>query len=214
MEQKILASVAFRERPEADISVGESSKSKFRSASFAAATRACNGIRKRCHHLGPGLIAGAADDDPSGIATYSQVGAQFGYSLGWVLLLTGPLLVAIQEISARVGYVTAQERGPSRPDRSPAQLRRIRLDTLLGAGGAMLIALCIMGSPAATLNVNGNVSIQTSAQAAEALRPIAGDIAFALFAAGIIGTGMLAVPALAASAAYAVAEAESYGDGF
>ncbi len=53
--------------------------------------------------LGPGLITGASDDDPSGIATYSQAGAQFGYSLGWTLVLTYPLMCAIQMISAQVG---------------------------------------------------------------------------------------------------------------
>src|SRR5271154_2489177 len=56
--------------------------------------------------LGPGLITGASDDDPSGIATYSQVGAQFGYGLAWTLLFTYPLMAAIQEISARIGRVT------------------------------------------------------------------------------------------------------------
>src|SRR5438552_6239046 len=56
--------------------------------------------------LGPGLIAGASDDDPSGIATYSQAGAQFGYGLMWTLLFTYPLMAAIQEISARIGRVT------------------------------------------------------------------------------------------------------------
>jgi Mn2+/Fe2+ NRAMP family transporter len=56
--------------------------------------------------MGPGLITGASDDDPSGIATYSQAGAQFGYSLGWTLLLTYPLMCAIQMISAQVGRVT------------------------------------------------------------------------------------------------------------
>src|SRR5271154_1215330 len=57
--------------------------------------------------LGPGLITGAADDDPSGIATYSQVGAQFGYGIGWTMLFSFPLMVAIQEISARIGRTTA-----------------------------------------------------------------------------------------------------------
>ena len=56
--------------------------------------------------LGPGLITGAADDDPSGIATYSQAGAQFGYALGWTVVLTYPLMVGIQLISARMGRVT------------------------------------------------------------------------------------------------------------
>jgi NRAMP (natural resistance-associated macrophage protein)-like metal ion transporter len=58
--------------------------------------------------MGPGLITGASDDDPSGIATYSQAGAQFGYSLGWTLLLTYPLMCAIQMISAQVGCVTGK----------------------------------------------------------------------------------------------------------
>src|ERR1700726_2122718 len=58
--------------------------------------------------LGPGLIPGASDDDPSGIATYSQVGAQFGYSMTWVMLFTWPLMAAIQEISARIGRVTGE----------------------------------------------------------------------------------------------------------
>jgi NRAMP (natural resistance-associated macrophage protein)-like metal ion transporter len=56
--------------------------------------------------LGPGLVTGAADDDPSGIATYSQAGAQFGFQLGWTLLLTYPLMVTIQAISARIGRTT------------------------------------------------------------------------------------------------------------
>ena len=58
--------------------------------------------------LGPGLITGASDDDPSGIATYSQAGAQFGFDLGWTLLFTWPLMCAIQEISARIGRVTGR----------------------------------------------------------------------------------------------------------
>src|ERR1700710_3171493 len=58
--------------------------------------------------LGPGLITGASDDDPSGIPTYSQAGAQFGYSLGWTLLLTYPLMCAIQLIAARIGRVTGR----------------------------------------------------------------------------------------------------------
>src|SRR5437660_8023860 len=56
--------------------------------------------------LGPGLITGASDDDPSGIGTYSEAGAQLGYGIGWTMLLTFPLMAAIQEISARVGRVT------------------------------------------------------------------------------------------------------------
>jgi NRAMP (natural resistance-associated macrophage protein)-like metal ion transporter len=306
--------------------------------------------------LGPGLITGASDDDPSGIATYSQVGAQFGYSLAWTMVLTYPLMAAIQEISARIGRVTGLgiagnirrhysphllraivlllivantinlgadlgamgdalrlliggpkglyvvafavgcavleifltypryvailkwstiallayaatvlvvrvswhdlllnmfvpqlsltqdyivavvavfgttispylffwqaseeaedervEDGAEPLTASPAQaareLRRIRLDTYIGMAYSNLIALFIIVTAAATLHAHGLTDINTSAQAAEALRPIAGPFAFAVFAAGIIGTGLLAVPVLAGSAAYALGEA-------
>ena len=304
--------------------------------------------------LGPGVITGAADDDPSGIATYSQAGAQFGFALGWTVVLTLPLMIGIQMISARIGRVTghglasnirrhypapilyavvallfvantinvaadiaamaesvhlvaggptqlyavafgavclslevfmsyrryvrylkwltlalfayvgvvlsvdvrwgqvlagialprmelsasalmlvvaifgttispylffwqaAQEveeaaAAASRAGRANAastgrQLRRIELDTIAGMTFSNLIALAIIVSAAATLHPAGITHIETSAQAAEALRPIAGPFAFALFCLGIVGTGMLAVPVLAGSAAYAVAE--------
>ncbi|WP_234730455.1 NRAMP family divalent metal transporter [Acidocella facilis] len=305
--------------------------------------------------LGPGLITGASDDDPSGIATYSQVGAQFGYSLGWLMLFTWPLMCAIQEISARIGrvtgrgiagnlkrhyptsvvysvvlllvvanvinigadlgamgaalklliggpaliyvalfglvtvllevfsrysryvsvlkwltlslftyvgvafvvglpwakvgynlivphitfdtpYITAvvailgttispylffwqaeeeveevKERPLARPlERAPeqatAEFARIRIDTAVGMGLSNGVALFIILTTAATLNAHGVTDIQTSSQAAEALRPIAGPFAFFIFALGIIGTGLLALPVLAGSSAYAVGE--------
>jgi NRAMP (natural resistance-associated macrophage protein)-like metal ion transporter len=305
--------------------------------------------------LGPGLITGAADDDPSGIATYSQAGAQFGYSLLWTLFFTYPLMVGIQVVSARIGRVsgcglagnirrhypkwvlyglvslllaanainigadlsamadaTALLVGGSRhlfilgfgsfcvvlqiyfsyaryvrvlkwltlslfayvgvvfsvdlpwadvikgtfvpsfntqagylmtvvaifgttispylffwqasqecedlravkaakplhdhPDQAARQLARIKLDTYIGMGFSNLIAFFIMLTTAATLHAHGVTDIQTSAKAAEALRPIAGKFAFLLFSMGIIGTGLLAVPVLAGSAAFAVAE--------
>ena len=306
--------------------------------------------------LGPGLITGASDDDPSGIGTYSQAGAQFGFGIGWTMLLTYPLMVAIQEISARIGrttghgiagnlcrhypnwllygvvtllfiantinigadlsaiadairlliggptalyvvfigticvvaivfmtyeryvwllkwltlslfaYVAAlfaikipwgeaflgalvpriistsayfttllaifgttispylffwqasleaedQRLNPLErplvraPHQAPQAFERIRADTLIGMGFSNLIALAIIFTTAATLHQAGITSIESSTQAAEALRPIAGDFAFLLFALGIIGTGLLAVPVLAGSAAYAVGEA-------
>jgi NRAMP (natural resistance-associated macrophage protein)-like metal ion transporter len=306
--------------------------------------------------MGPGLIAGASDDDPSGIATYSQAGAQFGYNMGWTLLFTYPLMCAIQLISAQIGRVTglglagnmrrhypapllyllvgllvvantinlgadlgamaaalrllidgpmllyiagfavvsvlaevfirysryasvlrwltlslfayvatvfvvgvpwltvarnlvlpdislsgdyltvvvavfgttispylffwqageevedAKEDPEAEaliqaPDQAPRQMARMRLDTLVGMGASNIIALFIMLTTAATLHAHGVTDIQTSAQAAEALRPIAGRFAFTVFALGIIGTGLLAVPVLAGSAAYAVGEA-------
>ena len=305
--------------------------------------------------LGPGLITGASDDDPSGIATYSQVGAQFGYGLAWVMLFSWPLMCAIQEISARIGRVTGRgiagnlkrhyplgvvysvvgllvlanvinlgadlgamgaalklliggpallyvalfglltvllevfsrysryvsilkwltlslfayvgvafvvdipwttvgynlivprvtsdaayitaivallgttispylffwqaeeevEEVKERPDAKPlsrapeqanAEFKRIRLDTYVGMALSNAVALFIILTTAATLNAHGVTDIQTSSQAAEALRPIAGPFAFAVFAIGIIGTGMLALPVLAGSSAYALGE--------
>ena len=312
--------------------------------------------------LGPGLITGASDDDPSGIATYSEVGAQFGYSMAWVMLFTWPLMAAIQEISARIGRVTGEGiagnirehyprfvllamvalllaantinlgadlgamgaalhlllKGSARlyvvifavacallevfmryenyvrilkwtavslfayvatalavdvpwrqvafhtlvpqivwskdylvsivavlgttitpycffwqsseeaederidpaahrlidaPDEAAAQIGRIRVDTVVGMGLSNLISWFIIITTAATLNARGITDIQTSSQAAEALRPIAGEFAFVVFAAGIIGIGLLAVPVLAGSAAYAMGEALGWPTG-
>jgi NRAMP (natural resistance-associated macrophage protein)-like metal ion transporter len=314
--------------------------------------------------LGPGLVTGAADDDPSGIATYSQAGAQFGFNLLWTVVFTYPLMVAIQMTSARLGYVTGRGLAanvkavfprsvlygivallliantiniaadiaamgealrllvggsallysvivgvlcltlqvflryeqyvgylkwltlallsyaavvftvhvpwgqvmhqllfPSLPldhetiviivavfgttispylffwqaaqemedvrsssgngaaalahrDRTPREhLRRIRWDTYLGMGFSNLVAFFIIVSAAVTLHKAGITDIQTSAQAAEALRPIGGPATFVLFSLGIVGTGMLAVPVLAGSAAYAVSESFEWRTG-
>jgi len=318
--------------------------------------RAGRGAAQRLRQLGPGLITGAADDDPSGIATYSQAGAQFGYSMLWSVVFTLPLMAAIQIVSARIGYVTGRglaanikqafprpvllavvglllvantlniaadiaamaealrlllggsahvyavtfglaslllqvflpyqntvrwlkwltlsllayvavvfsiqlpwlqvlertldpqlrldremlltvvavfgttispylffwqagqevedrQAGPGLPH-SPQEvrrhLRRIKWDTNVGMTFSNLIAFFIILATAATLHAAGVTTIQTSAQAAEALRPLAGERAFLLFALGIIGTGMLAVPVLAGSVAYAVAEAAGW----
>jgi len=304
--------------------------------------------------LGPGLVTGAADDDPSGIATYSQVGAQFGYGLSGAMLFCFPFMAVIQEIAARIGCVTGhgiahnlrchyapsllrsvvvmllvanvinlgadlgamgaalglliggpallyalafgllcivleifisydryaailkwttlslftyvavvfavdvpwgealttmlvptfkldaahatalvailgttispylffwqagqeveeQERRHAKalcisPRNADREFSRIRVDTLVGMGVSNLVALFIIFATAATLHANGVTNIQSAEQAAEALRPIAGPLSFGLFALGIIGTGMLAVPVLAGSAAYAVSE--------
>jgi NRAMP (natural resistance-associated macrophage protein)-like metal ion transporter len=311
--------------------------------------------------LGPGLVTGAADDDPSGIATYSQVGAQFGYGLAWTMLFSFPLMAVIQAVSARIGCVTGHGiahnlrrhysprllggvvslllvanmvnlgadlgamgaalglliGGPERlytvlfgivcilletfisyaryasvlkwatlclftyvgvvftahvpwgaaiygtfvpqfafdaphamalvallgttispylffwqagqeveelhrrhvkplcitPRDAGPELSRIRTDTMFGTGVSNLIALFIIFATAATLNASGVTDIQTSSQAAEALRPVAGVFTFALFAIGIISTGMLAVPVLAGSAAYAVSELFAWREG-
>jgi len=92
------------------------------------------------------------------------------------------------------------------PEQARAQLQRIKIDTYIGMGFSNLVAFFIMLTAVVTLHLHGTTDIQTSAQAAQALRPLAGDFAFALFSAGIVGTGLLAVPILAGSAAYAVAE--------
>jgi Mn2+/Fe2+ NRAMP family transporter len=94
--------------------------------------------------------------------------------------------------------ITPKDAGP--------ELKRIRIDTLTGMAFSSIVSVAIVFATAATLHANGVRDIETSAQAAEALRPIAGNFAFALFALGIIGTGLLAVPVLAGSAAYAVTE--------
>ncbi|MFL6758899.1 NRAMP family divalent metal transporter [Sphingomonas sp.] len=304
--------------------------------------------------LGPGLITGAADDDPSGIGTYSQVGAQFGYGLSWSLLYSLPFMTVIQDVSAQIGSVTgrgiaanlrrhypkpilwaavllllaanvinlgadlsamgaamqmllggkivaytlgfglvcllletflsyhryaavlkfttlslfayvavvfavhvpwgqaikavliphieystafatgfvailgttispylffwqaAQEIEEGRrshtkplyaaPAKAGPEMARIRRDTLVGMTFSNIVAIFIVFAAAATLHVNGITTIETASQAAEALRPIAGRFASLLFAFGIIGTGLLAVPVLAGSAAYAVSE--------
>jgi Mn2+/Fe2+ NRAMP family transporter len=99
---------------------------------------------------------------------------------------------------------------PHTPHEVRLHLRRIKADTIFGMGFSNLIAFFIILSTAATLHAAGVTDIQTSAQAAEALRPLAGEFTFLLFSLGIIGTGLLAVPVLAGAAGYAVAEAAGW----
>jgi NRAMP (natural resistance-associated macrophage protein)-like metal ion transporter len=309
--------------------------------------------------LGPGLITGASDDDPSGIATYTQAGAEFGFGLLWTLLFTLPLMVAIQEVSARVGRITGvgivaniksrysgwvlypvvfllltantinigadigamgdalklviggpalaysvglaaicvllqiflkyeqyarhlkwltvvlfsyvaiaftvhvpwgpalrgltvpvftasgeywatfiavlgttispylffwqasqeteeikshpkQKSLDEDPQQAIGQFKRIRLDTYAGMTFSNVVAFFIILAAAVTLHAKGITKVDTSAQAAEALRPIAGRLTFFLFTLGIVGAGMLAVPVLSGSAAYAVGEAMNW----
>ena len=99
------------------------------------------------------------------------------------------------------------------PKTAGLELKRIRTDTLVGMGFSHVTALFIIIATAATLHAHGITQVTSAAQAAEALRPIAGDLAFGLFALGIIGTGLLAVPVLAGSAAYAVSENFGWTEG-
>jgi NRAMP (natural resistance-associated macrophage protein)-like metal ion transporter len=313
-------------------------------------------LRKTLKIFGPGLVTGAADDDPSGIATYSSVGAQFGYGMLWTMPLIFPFMAAIQEISARMGRVTGRgiagnmrrfysawmlyvvivfliianiinlgadigamgaavnllvggpallycvlftllsvvlqiripyqtysrilkwmtfslftyvgtifvvqinwpevlrgtlvptislkgdylaaliavlgttispyllfwqageeveqmESEPKEkplkkaPEQGPEQLRRIKIDTYVGMGFSNLIAYFIILTAAATLHAHGKTEINSAAEAAQALKPIAGPLAAFLFSLGVIGTGLLALPVLGGSAAYALGEA-------
>jgi NRAMP (natural resistance-associated macrophage protein)-like metal ion transporter len=312
--------------------------------------------------LGPGIVTGASDDDPSGIATYAQVGAQFGFAMLWAILFSYPLMCGIQEISAWIGRVTGmgiaanirryyprlvlypvvvlmlvanvanlgadigamgsalkllvngsaliyavgfgivsviaevfipyhryaqilkwstlvllvyiatafvvhvpwqhaivatviphitlsksyttaltavfgttispylffwqasqeveeQEAAPGEkalklaPEQESSQLKPMRTDTYLGMAISNVIAFFIILDTAATLHVHGVTDIQSATQAAESLRPLAGQLCFLLFSVGIIGTGLLAVPVLAGSAAYALAEALKWPTG-
>jgi Mn2+/Fe2+ NRAMP family transporter len=99
------------------------------------------------------------------------------------------------------------------PSQAQASFLRIKIDTYFGMGFSNLVAFFIMLTAATTLGMHGVTDIQTSAQAASALRPVAGEFAFLLFAAGIIGTGLLALPVLAGSAAYAMAGAFNWRSG-
>ena len=115
------------------------------------------GLRRGVRRLGPGLITGAADDDPSGIATYSQAGAQFGYSMLWTMVFTLPLMAAIQIVSARIGYVTGRGLAANIKARFPQPV-------LLGVVGLLLTAN--------TLNIAADIAAM-----AEALRLVVGGSA-------------------------------------
>jgi NRAMP (natural resistance-associated macrophage protein)-like metal ion transporter len=114
-------------------------------------------IRRSLRQLGPGLITGAADDDPSGIATYSQAGAQFGFSMLWTVVFTLPLMVAIQMVSARIGYVTRRGLAANIKESFPRWV-------LLSVVGMLLVAN--------TLNLAADIAAM-----AEALRLLLGGSA-------------------------------------
>src|SRR5438067_6280608 len=107
--------------------------------------------------IGPGVVTGASDDDPSGIGTYSQAGAQLGLSISWTMVLTFPLMAAIQEISARVGRTTGMGIAGNIRKHYPAWLLRVLVAMLFGANviniGADLAAMgdalkLLVGGPA------------------------------------------------------------------
>jgi len=159
------------------------------------------GDRKRVAMIGAGLI-GLHPNLTEGAAT--TIVAIFGTTISPYLFFWQSAQ-EVEEVDQR------DDEHPliDRPLEAPEALSRIRIDTIAGMLASNLIALAIMIATAATLHQHGVTQIDTAAQAAQALKPIAGQFAFALFSLGIIGTGLLAIPVLAGSAGYAVAE--SYG---
>ena len=113
----------------------------------------------------------------------------------------------------RSGQIPTKMSLKNAPEQAREQFGRIRMDTYLGMAFSNLVAFFIILSAAVTLHAHGITDIETSSQAAEALRPLAGTLAFTVFALGIVGTGLLAVPVLAGSAAYAVGEALKWPTG-
>ncbi len=93
--------------PEGATLVGDELSDQLRALKPSSTATLSGRVRQILQTLGPGVVTGASDDDPSGIATYSQVGAQFGYGMLWTMVLSYPLMAAIQEISARVGGLPA-----------------------------------------------------------------------------------------------------------
>lgn len=166
---------------------------------------------RKFRKLGPGFITGAADDDPSGIATYSIAGAQFGYNLSWLCLFLTPLMYAVQETSGRIGMCSGMGLSAAIKKYYP---RKILVSSIL----LLVIANTInigadLGFMAATLNFNGITDIETPQQAAMALRPLAGNFAYLLFTLGIIGIGLQSVPILSGGVAYAFTEAFNLQEG-
>src|SRR5437588_267690 len=217
--------------------------------------------------LGPGLITGASDDDPSGIGTYSQVGSQFGYGLLWTALFTscstifrifkyltlalfayvvtvffvrpgvGAVITStfIPRLELDPGFIAAlvavlgttispylffwqassevdemkaagQRTVAERRNVTRDELRAARTDILAGMGFSQVIMYCIILTTGTVLHAHGQTGVLTAQQAAQALAPVAGQFAYILFAAGLIGTGLLAIPILSGSAAYAIKE--------
>jgi Mn2+/Fe2+ NRAMP family transporter len=157
------------------------------------------------------------------LSLFAYVAALFAAHVDWVQALAGlfvpritwsaeffTTLVAIlgTTISPYLFFWQASQEAEdvkTSPQRKPFE--RIRADTLVGMAFSNLIAIAIIVTTAATLHKAGITNVQTSAQAAEALKPVAGEFAFILFGLGIVGTGLLAIPVLAGSAAYAIGEA-------
>jgi Mn2+/Fe2+ NRAMP family transporter len=149
------------------------------------------------------------------IPTFSSSGAFWTTVVAILGATISPYLFVWQASQEVEEIHKVAERKPlvKNPKQGKDAIERIRLDTYVGMGISNLVGLAIIGTTAATLHANGLTDIETSSQAAEALRPVAGPLAFTIFTLGIVGTGLLAIPVLAGSAAYAVAEARMWPEG-
>src|SRR5438270_69784 len=195
--------------------------------------------------LGPGLITGASDDDPSGIGTYSQVGSLFAYvitaffahppllqvvkatfiphiefSKDFIMAVVAVLGTTISpylffwQASSEVDELSAAgatNPRAGRPGLRLSELRAARTDVLIGMAFSNLVMYFIILTSAAVLHAHGKTNVQTAAEAAAALAPLAGPFAFIIFSVGLIGAGLLAIPILTGSATYAIKEFFGFG---
>jgi Mn2+/Fe2+ NRAMP family transporter len=149
------------------------------------------------------------------VPTFSSDGAFWSTVVAILGTTISPYLFFWQASQEAQDIEAVPERKPllRRPGQALDAFERIRIDTYVGMALSNLVALAILITTSATLHTAGVTDIQTSAQAAEALRPVAGSLAFVIFALGIIGTGLLSVPVLAGSAAYALGETHRWTTG-
>ncbi len=149
-----------------------------------------NPIKRFLLVLGPGLITGAADDDPSGIGTYTATGASFGFATLWTAPLTLPMMAAVQFICAKIDMVSGM--GLARVLRKYYPRPNKYIVSLV----AILVFYFVILASAATLYATGETKVQTATDAAQALGPLSSRAASILFSVGLIGSGFLAVPVL------------------
>jgi Mn2+/Fe2+ NRAMP family transporter len=158
--------------------------------------------------VGPGLITGVADDDPSGIATYSQAGAQFGLSMLWTMPVAYPLMAAVQSMCARIGRVTGKGLAANIKESFSSAVLRTTVLLLLIANTLNIAAdVAAMGEVAELVTgMDRHLMTALAVFLSVGMRPVAGNFAFVLFALGILGVGLIGVPVLAGSGAYALSE--------
>ena len=160
------------------------------------------------HLDGKAIVAGMVVPRIANTGIITTIVALFGTTISPYLFFWQ----SAQEVE-EVNSDPAAEPLIEQPWQARREFRRIWFDTLSGMGFSTLVALAIIMATAATLHARGIVDIQSAAQAAQALEPVAGKVAYLLFSLGIIGTGMLAIPVLAGSAAYAIGDSRGWESG-